>query len=191
MALPEKRNELNQVDEQTTLNRLDEERGSRVNKDRIEEHYAAEDREYRARHEGHDFAKDMHPERYPREGLSRLEEGILEDDEVRHAHDHLGYSRPDVEHRIDDIRSLSRTLLTLGSFLLIFAGVLLLWVGWDLRSGQLFFTTMCGVAGVLGLGLIVWGFVERQRIAGLFGRMAEERDNIRTERDFRESDRAA
>ena len=53
MALPEKRNE-----------------------DRIDEHYAVGDREYRAepRHQGHDFVKDLHPERYPRESLSRLEE---------------------------------------------------------------------------------------------------------------------
>jgi len=151
------------------------------NEDRIEEHYAVEDREYRVehRHEGHDFVKDLHPERYPRESLSRLEEGILDDDELRHANDHLGYAGPDLEYRIDEIRGLSRTLLILGSFLLIFACVLLLWVGWDVRSGNMFFTTMWSISVALGLGLVVWGLVERNRIVGLLDPLAHRREEIR------------
>jgi len=154
------------------------------NEDRIEEHYAVEDREYRAEHrpEGHDFVKDLHPERYPRESLSRLEEGILDDDELRHADDHLGYAGPDLEHRIDEIRGLSRTLLILGSFLLIFAWVLLLWVGWDVRSGNMFFTTMWSISVALGLGLVVWGLVERSRIARLLDPPAHRREEIRVDR---------
>ena len=197
MALPEKRNELNQVDEQTTLNRLDEEHGSRVNQER----YAAENQRYRAhrdenQHAGHDFGMDLHPERYPRESLSRLEEGILEDDEKRHFDDHLGYSEPEIEHRIEDSRSLSRTLLVLGSFLLIFAWVLLLWVGWDARSGNVFFSSMCAISVVIGLGLIVWGIVERQRVLRLHARLtartgSEQGETIRRDREFREGDRAA
>lgn len=154
------------------------------NEDRIEEHYAVEDREHRAehRHEGHDFVKDLHPERYPRESLSRLEEGILDDDELRHANNRLGYAGPDLEHRIDDIRGLIRTLLTLGSFLLIFAWVLLLWVGWDVRSGNMFFTTMWSISVALGLGLVVWGLVERSRIARLLDPPAHRREEIRVDR---------
>jgi hypothetical protein len=201
MALPEKRNELNQVDEQTTLNRLDEEHGSRVNQERIEERYAAEDQRYRAhrdenQHAGHDFGMDLHPERYPREALSRLEEGILEDDEKRHFDDHLGYGEPAIEHRVEDIRSLSRTLLVLGSFLLIFAWVLLLWVGWDVRSGSVFFSSMCAISVVIGLGLIVWGIVERQRVLQLHTQLrartaSEQGETIRRDRELREGDRAA
>lgn len=201
MALPEKRDEPNRVDEQTSLNRLDEERGSQVHRERIEEHYAIEDQGYRQRgpesvHPGHDFRMDVHPERYPRESLSRLEEGILEDDEKRHFDDHLGSTEPAMEHRIEDSRSLSRTLLVLGSFLLIFAWVLLLWVGWDVRSGNVFFSSMCVISVVIGLGLISWGIVERQRVLSLLARWKMgEADNrigaIRRDREFREGDRAA
>jgi len=154
------------------------------NEDRIEEHYAVEDREYRAehRHEGHDFVKDLHPQRYPRESLSRLEEGILDDDELRHANDHLGYAGPDLEYRIDEIRGLSRTLLILGSFLLIFACVLLLWVGWDVRSGNMFFTTMWSISVALGLGLVVWGLLERNRIARLLDPLVHRREELRVDR---------
>ena len=201
MALPEKRDELNRLDEQTALKRLDEERSARVNRERIEEHYSAEDRSYREErqghvHGGHDFGMDVHPERYPRESLSRLEEGILEDDEKRHFDDHLDNAEPAIEHRIEDSRSLSRTLLVLGSFLLIFAWVLLLWVGWDVRSGNVFFSSMCAISIVIGLGLIVWGIVERQRVLRLLARLrttetTEGRDAIRRDRELREGDRAA
>ena len=199
MALPEKKDELTR-DEQTALNRLDEEHGSPVNQERIEEDYAVEDQLYRDRrepvHSGHDFRMDVHPERYPRESLSRLEEGILEDDEKRHFDDHLGSTEPAMEHRIEDSRSLSRTLLVLGSFLLIFAWVLLLWVGWDVRSGNVFFSSMCVISVVIGLGLISWGIMERQRVLRLLtGWKMREGDNrieaIRRDRDFRDGDRAA
>ncbi|HWC17621.1 MAG TPA: hypothetical protein VG498_11445, partial [Terriglobales bacterium] len=117
MTLPEKRDELNRIDEQTTQKRLNEQSGYRGSECRIEEHHAIEDRLYREQRErddhvhGHDFVKDIHPERYPRESLSRLEEGILEDDEVRHEHDRLPYSGPDVEVHVEDSRNLSRTLM--------------------------------------------------------------------------------
>ena len=163
MALPEKRDELNRVDEQTAVNRMDEQTGRRENRERIEEHYRAEDQQYRDqrtqcehRHTGHDFAKDVHPERYSRESLSRLEEGILEDDELRHKDDHLGSSTPDLEQRIEDVRSLSRTLIVSGALVLIFAYILVWWVGWDVRSGNVFFSTMWIVGFIIGLGLIVW-----------------------------------
>src|SRR5579864_2592693 len=169
MALPEKRNEWNQIDEGSARNRLDDETRRGIGKDRIEEHPPAAGQRHPV---GYDFAKDLHPERYPRASLSRLEEGILEDQELRHADAHLGSSAPDLEHRIDEIRGLSRTLLTLGALLLVFAGVLLLWVGWDVRSGNVFFTTMWAVSVVVGLGLLVAGLVERGRIARLMGSMA-------------------
>lgn len=123
------------------------------------------------RHRGHDFAMDVHPERYPRESLSRLEEGILEDDLKRHEHDRLGYTIPDLEDRIDDVRSLSRTLMVSGSLILIFAWILTWWVGWDMRSGNTFFTTMWVVGMIIGFGLILWGSVERHRVIRLLRRM--------------------
>ncbi len=117
--------------------------------------------------EGHDFAKDLHPERYPRESLSRLEEGILDDDDLRHADDRLGSSVQDREEKVDHTRNLSRLLVMLGVFLWIFAGVLLLWDGWDLRSGSMFFNTMTIIAAVVGFGLIIWGLIERSRVLPL------------------------
>ena len=147
------------------------------NEGRIEEHYAVADSKYRGEHphEGHDFNQDLHPERYPRESLSRLDEGLLEDEQLRHIDDRLGYSGPDLEHRIDEARGLSRLLLVLGSLLLAFAGILLLWVGWDVGSGQSFFLTMWAVAVVMGLSLIGWGFLVRSRIASLLDPMARRR----------------
>src|SRR6185437_11267000 len=202
MALPEKRDELNRVDEQTALKRLDEQSGCNVNAAKIEEHHQIEDRVYRDEREreehqrhGHMFGKDIHPERYPRQSLSRLEEGIFEDDEVRRVHDRLAYNGPDLESRVEDSRNLSRTLIVLGMFLLIFAWVLLLWVGWDVRSGEVFFSTMCAVSIAVGLGLIAWGFVERQHVMGLRAPLAkpieEHIERVRREHELRESDRAA
>lgn len=202
MALPEKRDELNRVDEQTTLKRLDEQSGCTVNRATLEEHHKIEDHSYRDEREldehrrhGHVFAKDIHPERYPRESLSRLEEGIFEDDEVRRVHDRLAYNGPDLESRVDDSRNLTRTLIVLGMFLLIFAWVLLLWVGWDVRSGEVFFSTMCAVSIAVGLGLIAWGFIERQRVMHLRAPLArpieEQIERVRREHELKESDRAA
>src|SRR6185437_14463670 len=202
MALPEKRDELNNIDEQTTLKRLDEQSGSSVNHVAIEEHHKIQDRAYRDEREleehrrhGHAFGKDIHPEQYPRESLSRLEEGIFEDDEVRRVHDRLAYSGPDLESRVEDSRNLTRTLIVLGMFLLIFAWVLLLWVGWDVRSGEVFFSTMCAVSIAVGLGLIAWGFIERQHVMGLRAPLAkpieEHIERVRREHELRESDRAA
>jgi len=132
-------------------------------------------------HLGHSFGMDVHPERYPRESLSRLEEGILDDNALRHAHDRLGFVGPDLESRIDDSRNLSRTLIVLGSFLLIYAWVLLVWVGWDLGSGNSFFSVMCAVSGTIGLALILWGYVERRRVLRLRLHMGteERRERIR------------
>ena len=201
MALSEKRDELNRVDEQTTLNGLDEKRGQPTNREIIEEHHLAEDREYRNQrrpeeHHGHKFAMDIHPERYPRESLSRLEEGILDDDELRRADDHLSSALPDAEVRIDNARNLSRLLVVLGACLLMFAWVLLLWVGWDVRDGKVFFSTMCAISVVIGLGLITWGYVERRRIVGLLARMPriesrERIERIHGEQHLRDGDRAA
>ena len=202
MAVPGNRDELNRVDEQTASNRLDDQSCQGLTEGKVEERYVMEDREYRdGRHRderqdhGHNFARDVHPERYPRESLSRLEEGILEDDELRRSQDRLAHTGPDLESRIGDTRNLSRTLVVLGSCLLIFAWVLLLWVGWDVRSGQRFFITMCAVAIAAGLGLIVWGYVERQRVMGLRARLnrpIEERiEQARGEHSFRETDHAA
>jgi hypothetical protein len=202
MALPERKDELNRVDEQTALNRLDDQSCQRVTEGEVEERHAVEDRNYRdeRHHEehrahGHEFGRDVHPERYPRESLSRLEEGILEDDELRHSHDRLAHGGPDVESRIDDSRNLSRTLVLLGSCLLIFAWVLLLWVGWDVRSGQVFFSTMCAVAIAVGLGLVAWGYIERQRVMSLRAPLAkpieEQVEQVRREHRLRETDHAA
>jgi len=138
---------------------------------------------------GHSFAKDVHPERYPRESLSRLEKGILDDDQLRHAHDRLGYMGPDLESRIDDSRNLTRTLMVLGGFLLAFACVLLVWVGWDLGSGNSFFSTMCAVSAGIGSALILWGLVERTRVRRLRLRMGAEERSERIRR-FQGSRRA-
>jgi hypothetical protein len=155
--------------------------------------------EERARHErreghGHDFGMDMHPERYPRESLTRLEAGILEDNEARHAVDRLGSTVPDVIERIEDRRNLSRLLITLGVFLFVFAWVLLLWVGWDVRSGSVFFSTMCAVAIAIGGGLIVWGYLARNTVLGMIAPeshpIGEKLERIRTEHDLREGNPA-
>jgi hypothetical protein len=153
---------------------------------------AAHEQERRER-AGHDFDRDLHPERYPRESLTRLEEGILEDEELRHSHDHLGTSEPDRELKVDDTRNFSRFLIMLGAFLLVFAGVLLMWDGWDLRSGSVFFNSMTLIAVVVGCGLIVWGLVERNRIRNLmFVNASTEGDSEQRRREaFRGSDRAA
>lgn len=164
-----------------------------------EEPNRIENREHREHEEhqkhGHEFARDIHPERYPRESLSRLEEGILQDEELRHEHDRLAYAGPDAELRVDDARSLSRTLMVLGGFLLIFAWVLLLWVGWDVRSGEMFFSVMCVISITVGLGLLTWGFVERQRVMRLrasFANPIQERvERVPRERKLTEGDRAA
>jgi len=131
----------------------------------------------RAEHsQGHSFGMDIYPGRYPRESLSRLEEGILDDEQLRTAHNRLGYVGPDLEARIDEVRNLSRTLMVLGGCLLVYAWVLLVWVGWDVRSGNRFFTVMCAVAGIIGLALVLWGYVERGHVLRLRLRMgAEER----------------
>jgi hypothetical protein len=203
MALDNRREELNQVDEQTALNRLEDERNLRATT-RSEQkavgsgeaHRAeAVRREEHGRVNGHDFGRDVHPERYPRESLSRLEEGILEDDVLRHEHDHLGSSAPDRELRVDDTRNLSRLLIMLGVFLWVFAGVLLLWDGWDVRSGSMFFSTMTVIALVVGGGLIVWGFVERSRVMSVVVQESEpvrrNAEQNRRERTQPTSDRAA
>jgi len=145
------------------------EKGSGSN--RVEQHH----------HFGHSFGMDIHPERYPRESLSRLEEGILDDNELRHAHDRLGFVGPDLESRVDDSRNLSRTLMVLGGFLLVYAWVLLVWVGWDLGSGNSYFSVMCAVSGTIGLALILWSYVERRRVLRLRLHMGteERRERIR------------
>ncbi|HWY67768.1 MAG TPA: hypothetical protein VNX88_03835 [Terriglobales bacterium] len=132
-------------------------------------------------HGGHSFGMDIHPERYPRESLSRLEEGILDDNALRHAHDRLGFVGPDLESRVEDSRNLSRTLMVLGGFLLIYAWVLLVWVGWDVGSGNAFFSVMCTVSGTIGLALVLWGYVERRRVLRLRLHMGaeERRERIR------------
>ena len=204
MALPERRDELNRVDEQTTLKRLDEQNCQVVNQSRINERHGAEDREFRAQREseeerrahGHIFAKDIHPERYPRESLSRLEEGILEDDELRHADDHLGITGPDLEQRIMNGRNLARVFAVCGACLWVFSWVLLLFVGWDVRSGKQFFLSYCIVAFLIGAGLFVAGYVQRFRVMRLLHTMptvarGEKSEGIVTERKFAEGDRAA
>jgi hypothetical protein len=197
MALPEKRDELNRIDE-TCVVPLNQAAAvdSRIEEHQVIENREAEQREVEERHRhGHEFGRDIHPERFPRESLSRLEEGILEDDELRHSHDHLSFAGPDLEARVDDSRNLSRTLIVLGMFLLIFAWVLLLWVGWDVRSGSDFFGAMCALSIAVGLGLVVWGFVERQRVLRLHSRVVArpegEIQRVGTERRLGESDRAA
>jgi hypothetical protein len=203
MALDNRREELNQVDEQTALNRLEDERKLRattrpeqkaVGSGEAHRTEAVRGEEHR-RVDGHDFGRDLHPERYPRESLSRLEEGILEDDVLRHEHDHLGLSAPERELRVDDTRNLSRLLIMLGVFLWVFAGVLLLWDGWDVRSGSMFFSAMTVIALVVGGGLIVWGFVERSRVMSVVVQESEpvrrKAEQNRRERAQPTSDRAA
>ena len=179
MALPDKRDELSRVEDRDRL----EVRNQRT-------------REEERRAHGHDFAMDIHPERYPRESLSRIEEGIFDDDQLRHADDRLSATLPDMEARVDNARNLSRLLVVLGACLLGFAWVLLLWVGWDVRSGSIFFSTMCVIATVIGFGLITWGYVERRRVVRLLSRMPmvvnrESIERFRTERELREGDTAA
>src|SRR5690348_18487932 len=98
MALPGNRDELNRMDEQAA---------NRLSDSRMEEHHAIEDRrqprEQAERHrQGHDFRKDLHPERYPRDSLSRLEVGNIEDEQLGYSMEHRGHAVFDVESRVDD-----------------------------------------------------------------------------------------
>lgn len=179
MALPDKRDDLNRVED----------------RDRME-HRNLRTREEEHRAHGHDFGMDVHPERYPLESLSRIEVGILDDDRLRHADNRLGSTIPDMEARVANSRNLSRLLVVLGACLLGFAWVLLLWVGWDVRAGSIFFSTMCVVATVIGFGLIIWGYVERRRVVRMLSHMPlmvsrERVERISTERELREGDTAA
>lgn len=177
MALPEKNRELDHIGEQS---------GNRANRE--------QDHDPERGHRSHDFGMDLHPERYPRESLSRLEEGILYDDLKRHEHDRLGDTIPDLEDRIDDVRNLRRTLMVSGTLILIFAWILAWWVGWDVRSGNSFFSTMWVVALIIGLGLIVWGSLEQHRVLRFLRRMRlpseDRREQICSERELREGHRA-
>ncbi|HET9743568.1 MAG TPA: hypothetical protein VFQ00_12520 [Terriglobales bacterium] len=146
------------------------------------------------RHPGHNFQMDMHPERFPRESLTRLEEGILEDDEMRHSHDCL-VTEADRVMKIEDARNVSRTYIVSGMFILIFAWVLFLFVGWDVRAGVTFFSTMTAVSIIVGLGLVGAGYVERQKVLRLrapkLQPIEEKIGEIRREHDLRQTDHAA
>jgi small-conductance mechanosensitive channel len=67
----------------------------------------------------------------------------------------------DVEESIAQNRTVSRLLITLGVFFLMFAGFWLIFVGWDVRDGREFTIGLMAISAVIGLVLIVSGAMKR------------------------------
>ena len=67
----------------------------------------------------------------------------------------------DVEESIAQNRTVSRLLITLGVFFLMFAGFWLIFVGWDVRDGREFTIGLMAISAVIGLILIVSGAMKR------------------------------
>src|SRR5690349_7404013 len=69
----------------------------------------------------------------------------------------------DVEESIEQNRTVSRLLIMLGVFLLIFGGFWLIFIGWDVRGGRNFVVGLTAVSVVVGLVLILAGAIKRSR----------------------------
>lgn len=68
-----------------------------------------------------------------------------------------------LEDEIEEIRLASRVMIMLGTFLLIFAGFWMIYVGWDIRGGRGFTPAMVLISAVVGVALIIAGAMTRRR----------------------------
>jgi len=67
----------------------------------------------------------------------------------------------DAEERIEQNRIVSRFLIMLGVFLLIFAGFWWIYTGWDVRGGREFTIGLMLISAAVGLILIIAGAIKR------------------------------
>lgn len=82
----------------------------------------------------------------------------------------------DLEENIEQNRVVSRLMIMLGVFLLIFAGFWLIYIGWDVRGGRDFTIGLMATSAVIGLILIVAGAVKRSRQPVLRRQRSQSRD---------------
>jgi len=68
-----------------------------------------------------------------------------------------------VEESIAQNRTVSRFLIMLGVFLLIFAGFWWIYAGWDVRGGREFTIALMLTSAAVGLILIVAGAIKRSQ----------------------------
>jgi hypothetical protein len=83
----------------------------------------------------------------------------------------------DVEESIVQNRTVSRFLIMLGVFLLIFAGFWWIYTGWDVRGGRDFTIALMLTSAAIGLILIVAGAIKRSRQPALHREMRQSRED--------------
>ncbi len=59
-------------------------------------------------------------------------------------------------------RETGSTLIVIGVIMLIAAAGWVLFVGWDIRGGNMFMQVLFGADSLIALFLIVWGFVKKK-----------------------------
>jgi hypothetical protein len=59
-------------------------------------------------------------------------------------------------------RETGSTLIVIGLIMLIAAAGFGLFVGWDIRGGNMFMRVLFGADSLIALVLIVWGFVKKK-----------------------------
>ena len=82
----------------------------------------------------------------------------------------------DPEESIEQNRTVSRLLIMLGVFLLIFAGFWLIFAGGDVRGGREFTVGWMAISAAIGLILIIAGAVKRSRQPVLHRERTESRE---------------
>ena len=81
----------------------------------------------------------------------------------------------DVEESIEQNRTVSRLMIMLGVFLLVFAGFWLIYAGWDVRGGRQFTIALLAISAVIGLVLILAGAIKRSHQPALHREQSESR----------------
>lgn len=82
----------------------------------------------------------------------------------------------DVEESLEQNRTVSRLMIMLGVFLLIFAGFWLIYAGWDVRGGRQFTIALLAISAVIGLVLILAGAIKRSRQPALHREESKSRE---------------
>ena len=59
-------------------------------------------------------------------------------------------------------RETGSTLIVIGVIMLIAAGAWGLFVGWDIRGGNMFMRVLFGADALIALVLIVWGYAKKK-----------------------------